>query len=50
MNREDLSIKLAIPLKPRVICDQKGYFLPIGLTGGYFCEAGSLTSLTIVRS
>ena len=44
MNREDLSIKLAIPLKPRVICDQNG------LTGGYFCEAGLLMSLTIIKS
>ena len=50
MNREEISIKLAIPLKPRVICDQNGLFLPIGLTGGYFCEAGLLMSLTIIKS
>ena len=50
MNREDLSIKLAIPFEPRVICDQNGKFKPIGLTGGYFCEAGLLMSLTIIKS
>ena len=33
MNREDLSIKIAIPLGPRVLCDQNSKFEPIGLTG-----------------
>ena len=50
MNREDLSIKLAIPLKPRFICDQNGKFKPICLTRDYFCEAGLLMSLTIIKS
>ena len=50
MNSEDFSIKLAIPLKPRVICDQNGKSFTIGLTGGYFCEAGLLMSLTIIKS
>ena len=33
MDREDLSIKIAISLKPRVLCEQNGNFLPRGLTG-----------------
>ena len=40
MIREDLSIKLAIPLEPS----------SIGLTGGYSCEPGLLMRLAIKKN
>ena len=50
MNREDLSITIAISLKPRVLCEQNGNFLPKGLTGIYFGEPGLLMRLTNIKS
>ena len=47
MNRDDLSIELAIPLWQRVLCEQKSYFEPIGLTGGYSCSPFLLMSLRL---
>ena len=50
MNIEDLSIKLAIPLGPTVLCDQNNYFLPKDLKGDYSCELGLIMMLTIVKT
>ena len=47
MNRDDLSIELAMTVRPKVLCEQKSYFEPIGLTWGYSCSPFLLMNLTL---